>query len=107
MEIQLNSSNEVEATSETTSWTEEEIRRSLRRFEPRLTRIEVHLSDNDGAKSGTLDKRCLIEARPKGLAPVAVSHDGDDIFAAITGAIGKLTTALDRQFGKLTGRKGH
>lgn len=107
MEVQINSSNDVEASAETTSWTEKEIRRSLSRFEPRLTRIEVHLSDSDGPKSGSLDKKCLIEARPKGLAPIAVSQDGDDIFAAVAGATGKLTTALDRQFGKLTGRKGH
>lgn len=107
MEVQVNSSNDLDSSGKTISWTEEEIRRSLSRFGPRLTRVEVHLSDQNGGKSGSLDKRCLIEARPKGLAPVAVSHDGDDIFVAITGAMGKLTTALDRQFGKLTGRKGH
>ncbi|MEL6796637.1 MAG: ribosomal subunit interface protein, partial [Planctomycetota bacterium] len=32
----------------------------------RLTRVEVHLGDENAHKSGPADKRCLIEARPKG-----------------------------------------
>lgn len=107
MDVQINSSNDINTSSETNFWAEEEIRRGLKRFDSRLTRIEVHLSDREGTKSGSIDTRCLIEARPTGFGPITASHDGDSISAAIAGATKKLTAALDRQFGKMTSRKGH
>ncbi|MEL7473134.1 MAG: ribosome-associated translation inhibitor RaiA [Planctomycetota bacterium] len=72
-----------------------EIDRFLRRFAERLTRIEVHLSDVNEGKSGPDDKRCMMEARPKGLDPMVAEHHAEDLYAAIDGAAKKLQRVLD------------
>ena len=67
----------------------------------RLTRVEVHLGDENAQKEGGGDKRCLLEARPKGLDPIAVEVFGDDFYSAVDDAAGKLRRALTRTFDKL------
>jgi hypothetical protein len=50
------------------------VRDSLDRFSEQITRVEVHLSDqNSDKKFGNEDKRCLLEARLAGLQPISVS----------------------------------
>ena len=70
-----------------------------------LTRVEVHLSDENGGKSGPKDKRCKMEARPKGHQPILVSHDADSLTQAVEGAAEKLEHALEHLFGKLRGKR--
>ena len=48
------------------------MRGKLKRFEQRLTHVEVHVADVNGAKGGDGDKRVSLEARANGHAPVAV-----------------------------------
>ncbi len=67
----------------------------------RLTRLEVHLGDENAAKQGPNDKRCLVEARPKGLDPIVVETFGSDYYDTVGEAAGKLRRALGRRFDKL------
>lgn len=77
------------------------------RFEDHLTRIEVHLSDVNAAKGGERDKRCLVEARPTGKPPIAVSHQAATVPMAMNGALGKLGRALDTALASRTDHKGN
>jgi len=86
---------------------EETVRAKLSRFSERLTRVEVHVGDENGERSGGDDKRCVIEARPAGRAPISVTEQAGSIDQAIAGALNKVTTALERDVGKITSRKGH
>lgn len=62
-----------------------------------LTRVEVHLrDDNSPSKSSHNDKRCLMEARPKGRQPLAVEQDGEDIYQVISEAAGKLSRSVQK-----------
>ena len=70
-----------------------------------MTRIVVHLHDDNGTKAGAHDKRCQIEARPKGLQPVSVTHKAESLDFAVDGAIEKLNHALSHQFGKLRNKR--
>ena len=74
---------------------------SLDRFADRITRVEVYLSDVNGAKHGPLDKRCVMEARASGIAPLAVTDEAPTLREAIEGASDKLERALERTFGRL------
>lgn len=67
----------------------------LRRFSEHITRLEVHLSDENGNKQGENDKRCMIEARLEGRQPIAVTDRANDYELAVSGAIGKLKASLD------------
>lgn len=73
----------------------------LGRFSDHITRLEVHLSDENGAKESLEDKKCLIEARLKGRQPIAVSSLGNTYDHCVSGAILKLKAALDTIMGKL------
>ena len=69
MQIQVNTDDKAEGREALLKWVEAEAAEKLARFRDRVTRIEVHLSDSNGAKSGEKDKRCVMEARPTGLPP--------------------------------------
>lgn len=77
---------------------------TLSHVSDRLTRIEVHLGDENAQKAGGGDKRCLLEARPKGLDPIAVEVFGDDFYAVVDDAAGKLRRTLTRTFEKMDAR---
>ena len=69
----------------------------------RLSRLEVHFQDLNGQKGG-IDKRCLLEARPRGLDPVAAEDLGEAFEGAFRGALEKLQRVLERRFGRLSSR---
>ena len=70
----------------------------------RLTRVDVHLKDENSQKGGA-DKRCVVEARPRGLDPLAAEHHGDGIREAFTGALDKLHRVLEHQLGRLSTKR--
>ena len=107
MDVQINTTNSVEGREALCARLEVAVRERLSRFEARLTRVEMHVSDENGEKGGGHDKRCVVEARPAGLDPVSVSDQSDSIDQAVAGALDKIMAALDRTFGKLSDLKGH
>jgi len=74
-------------------------------FAAQITRIELHLNDDNAGKGGAQDKRCMIEARVEGRKPQAVTHNADTVEQAIKGAADKMKRLLDSSIGKL--RDGH
>ena len=103
MQIQINTDNNIETDDRLTADVEIAINGALGRFAGRITRVEVHLSDVNGAKGGR-DTRCVMEARVAGLKPVAVDAQADSARDAARGAAGKLERALDTRLGRLSGR---
>ncbi len=68
---------------------------------PKITRLEVHLTDVNGGKGGADDKRCMMEARLEGRQPEAATHSADTVEKAIKGAAEKLRRVLDTSIGRL------
>lgn len=99
MQIQINTGSDVDADATLVNELEEEVRSSLDRFEEQITRVEVHLRDVNSDKGGR-DHRCVIEARVKGMQPVAVDDQAETALAALRGAAGKLERALDSRLGR-------
>jgi ribosome-associated translation inhibitor RaiA len=106
MEIQINTGSNIEGVDEFARRVEEEIETVLGRFSDQITRIEVHLNDENAEKNGGSDKRCLIEARLAGRDPEAVTHNASSIEQAYAGAAKKLRRVLDARLGKLNDHKG-
>ncbi|MCC7146305.1 MAG: HPF/RaiA family ribosome-associated protein [Phycisphaeraceae bacterium] len=69
------------------------IDKGLKAFGERVTRVEVHLHDANGPKSG-VDKKCVIEVRLAGMQPFAVEDIAVDLYDAITAAAGKAERAV-------------
>lgn len=96
MKIQLNTDNHIQGSVPMAEWVDTIATQYLGRFENDLTRLEVHLSDANGAKHGSDDKHCAIEARLRSEQPIGVSHSDEDVEKALRGACTKLRTRLDQ-----------
>lgn len=101
MQIQVNTDNNIEGSARMAAYFTDTLQDALERFEEQITRVEVHLSDENSHKEGNGDKRCLLEARLKGLKPVVVTHNAENLDIAVSGAIDKLIKSLDTSIGKL------
>lgn len=76
----------------------------LARHAERITRVDVHLSDENATKGGAADKRCVIEARPAGMQPIVARHQAPAFPLAVDGALDKLQRALESAIGRLESR---
>lgn len=102
MNIQVNTDHNIEGSQELNTYVEGSLSEAFERFKGAITRIEVHLSDENAGKTSSNDKRCLLEARVSHHTPVVVSHHADTIHQAIEGASDKLMRSLETMVGKLT-----
>lgn len=102
MQIQINTDRNITGDSHLGDTVETEVRNRLARFSDHITRIELHLRDeNSATKSGTADKRCLLEVRLAGQDPVTTQDTAEHLMQAITSAAEKMTRLLDTRLGKL------
>lgn len=101
MKIQFNTENNISGGEELREAVLEMITGKLSRFDKYVSRLEVHLSDENSVKSGPKDKRCLIEARMEGRQPVAVTGQAESYIEATAIATGKIKSALDSMIGRM------
>jgi hypothetical protein len=105
MHIQVNTDRNIEASESLIAEVRSELQGTLDVYSDRITRIEVHLSDQNAEKGGSDDKRCLLEARVEGRSPTTVTHMAGTVDEAVIGAAGKLRRALETTFGKQRDRR--
>lgn len=77
------------------------VEQALEHFSEHVTRVEIHLSDENAGKSGQRDQRCMLEARLEGRQPVAVTEHAETMEQAVHGAAHKLVHLLDSTLGRL------
>ena len=105
MQIQVNTDNNIEGREDVVRFVESVLESKLRAVSGSITRIEVHLQDQNAAKSGPDDKRCMVEARLEGRQPVSATATADTIQSAVTAAVDKMRNILDSELGKLRARR--
>jgi hypothetical protein len=102
MTIQVNTDNHIRGDADLAGRVESIVAATLGRFGDRITRVEVHLSDeNSKQKDAGVGVRCRMEARPGGRQPVAVTADGATAEVATEVAAEKLEKLLDSTFDRL------
>jgi ribosome-associated translation inhibitor RaiA len=106
MEIQINTGHNISGREEMIRQTEAVVESTLGHLADHITRVEVHISDENNKKGGGHDKRCLMEARLKGHQPIAVSNEAESIVQAISGAAEKLKSLLGHTLGRLSDHEG-
>jgi ribosome-associated translation inhibitor RaiA len=106
MQVQVHTDNHVNGSAGLTAHVESVVTGALERFGNRVTRVEVHIGDENGHKGGEHDKRCAMEARLSGLQPITVTGQGGIVEAAISAAVDKLVRTIDRTLEKKYGAKG-
>ncbi|MDT8915151.1 HPF/RaiA family ribosome-associated protein [Amycolatopsis sp. PS_44_ISF1] len=104
MQIQVNTDHNIPGGEGLADHVTTDLEDVLSRFGGWLTRVEVHLSEDGGGKPE--DKKCVIEARPGGKQPVAVTHHADTVDEAYAGAAHKLARLLDSRYTRAHDHKG-
>ncbi|MEP7120590.1 MAG: HPF/RaiA family ribosome-associated protein [Byssovorax sp.] len=104
MNIQINTDHTIAGSAGLTAHVESVVEASLGHFQQHITRVEVHLTDENGNKSGTDDKRCMMEARLEGQHPTAVTHHAGTVDDAVEGAAEKLKRSVESKLGRLRAR---
>ena len=101
MKIQLNTDVNIDGNEALAAQVSATLEQALERFSEHVTRVEVHLSDENAGKSGQQDQRCVLEARLEGRQPVAVTAHAATLEQAVHGAAQKLASLLSSTLGRL------
>lgn len=109
MQIQINTDRNIDGHDGLTSHVTSVVQETLDQLSDHITRVEVHLADENGAKKaqtgGRNDKRCMMEARLQGHPPLAVTAHADTLHQAIDGAANKLARLVESTLGRLHDHK--
>ncbi|MGV8922074.1 MAG: hypothetical protein ACOH1L_01825 [Thermomonas sp.] len=100
MKIIINADRNAAHSGELEQEIERAVKSTASRFATQITRTEVRLTDVNNAKDGVDDKKCVIEVRPAGLNPLAVTHHAPSIELAFAGANTKLGSLLESTFAR-------
>jgi hypothetical protein len=91
MQVLLHSAPHTDARHGMADHLEAVVKAALDRFGERVTRVEGHLTDEDGsAKAGAHGVHCSLQALLLGLDTVAVEERAGNAHQAIEGAVRKL-----------------
>ncbi|MBA4301963.1 MAG: hypothetical protein C0433_17955 [Cyclobacterium sp.] len=101
MIVQLNTDKNIEGTAGLETFVSEKVNSGLKHFVENITRIEVHLSDQNGDKGGSDDIHCKIEARLEGIQPVIVVGKSGSKEKALDEAVDKMKAKLGTVMGKI------
>jgi ribosome-associated translation inhibitor RaiA len=110
MQVQINSDNNISMHSKLSDAIGGYINNLLQRFDPYLTRVEVHLTGENLEKSGSKqtgpkNKRCVLEARAKRHKSLIVTNKSTDIEEAFSGAADKMHRQLETTYGRLADKR--
>lgn len=100
MHIQINTDHNIEIHEALASHMRSTVEAALSHFSDHITRVEMHLSDENAGKSGQHDKRCLLEARIEGRQPMAVTQEAASLGQAVDGAADKLARSIESALGR-------
>jgi ribosome-associated translation inhibitor RaiA len=100
MQIQINTDRHIEGQERLAEWASGVVEQALSRVSDGITRVEVHLSDENAGRSGQHDQQCVMEARLEGRQPIAVTHQAATMDQAVNGAAEKLTGAIESIIGR-------
>jgi len=107
MIIQFETAHHVNANEELKAPLIAILTEKLNTFEDKITRLEVHLSDENGIKEGMNDKRCLLEAHIRDMPPTVVKNYANSYEQAVEGAGDKLKASLNSILGRLADHHKH
>ena len=94
MIIQLNADKNLAIHEAAGESIKKHLTEELSRYSKHISRLDVHLADENGIKEGFNDIRCMIEAHREGSSSVVVTHIADTVDKSIHGAIEKMQHAL-------------
>lgn len=100
MKVQLNTDRNISGTEELESFVSKKVSSTLKHYTEKITRMEVHFSDQNADKGGPDDILCKLEARVQGMQPVLVQSSDGSKEKALNEALEKMKATLGTRIGK-------
>lgn len=100
MQVLFNTNNTVNGHQRMEAYVSSRVNEVFKRFDEMITRVEVHLSDQNGDKPGKGDQQCRIEVRLRGMNPITVTSREDEMEQAINNGLKKALGAIDKAVDK-------
>ena len=110
MQIEVSTDSHIDGREKLTNYVTGHVETALERFSARITRVEVHLTDESGNRAGSEDSKCVMEVRMGGRPPIAVTSQESSLDQAITAATHKLKHLVENTLGRessLAGQRDH
>ena len=101
MKVLVNSDDSIQVDQSLRDFVDQTVQSALGQFGEHITRVEVHLSDENKQKHGAEHKRCMMEARIQGRQPNVVTHYAETTQIAVTESSNKLHRSLEKIFSQL------
>ena len=101
MTIQVNTDNNIKGSENMETYVTDKMQHGLKHFVDKITRVEVHMSDQNADKNGANDIQCRIEARLEGQQPLLVESKEENHEKALSAALSKMQAALRTKVGKM------
>ena len=107
MQINVNTDNTIEKHQGLDEHVTAVVNSSIGRFAEQVTRVDVHLSNENKEKHADGGNYCMMEARVSGYQPIVVHEHSTELHQSIKNAGGKLARALDSALGRLADKNKH
>ncbi len=104
MLIEVRTDGNIKGDEQSSEEVKAVVHAALDRYADRIRRVDVHLSDAIGLKTGHDHKCCMIEARRDGREAIVVTHQESTMKQAIHGAVHNLKKSVESALGKESAR---
>ena len=105
MQIQIRTDNHIHVHEDRATELEDIVKHALRHCSNHITRVEMHLSDENGSKPGPKDKGCAMEVRLEHHQPMAVTEHAETVGGSVTGAAEKLARMVKSTLGRAADKR--
>lgn len=107
MQIQINTDRNIEGREALSAHIRTVVEHALTHESDHVTRVEVHVTDENGPKSGPNAMRCVMEVRLERHQPLNVTFDAASMHQAIAGAADKLRHVVEHTLGRDRDERRH
>jgi len=105
MQINVNTDRTIDKHQGLDEHVQSVVRSSIGRFGEHISRVDVHLSNENKEKQADGGNYCMMEARVSGYQPIVVREHAISLHQAISNAGDKLQRAIDSALGRLQDKK--
>ena len=105
MQINVNTDRTIDKHQGLDEHVQSVVESSIGRFGEHISRVDVHLSNENKEKQADGGNYCMMEARVTGYQPIVVHDHAVNLHQAISNAGTKLARAIDSALGRLEDKK--
>jgi ribosome-associated translation inhibitor RaiA len=105
MDIHVHTDHNIDGREALATWVTGVIEQSLGGVSRRISRVEVHLTDeNSDKKTRADDMRCVLEVKIDGRPPLVVTEQADTIHNAVIAGSDQLARLVDHTLERVSDR---